>query len=518
MSVAEVRYVLHADVEVVAVPDEDEVLVARRGSRTPPQLLSHEAMALLECFREPATLVEAVLAYCRLTGAEPMATLDEAFGVLVALTRSDVLVADGTAPADALRERHAIGERVGPATITARVRVLRDSEIWRGVLDDGSPVVVKVVDDEQHGPGLVRRELAALDALQGAVAPRVVWRCESPTGGTIVLEEIDGESADLAALTADDAQRRLIALAVVDAYVVLHERRVLHGDIHPGNVLVQPDGRAVLIDFGLASVAGDPAPRTVGGEYVDPVAAAALRVDAAPPQVDAEAEQFAIAAMVYRLLTGAPPLDLACERPEALRLIAEERPRPFVGVGAAPWPSVERVLRRAMATEPSRRYASVATFRAALARATSTPRPALEAPRSDLLAAIDVLDVDGSAWASADDDRAAHVAWLLGRVATLTGDQRAFDLAHVWSARCGHRLPPTPGIRTPLGRAHRALATYARSGRPSSRRAAVLAAEALGVTPAADEPVDVLTGGWAGALLSLEAAHPATATRPGDPR
>ncbi|GEK20186.1 protein kinase domain-containing protein [Cellulomonas xylanilytica] len=509
MTATEVRYLLHPDVETVPLADQDEVLVARRGSRVPPQLVSGDAMALLNRFREPSTLVEAVLAYSADVGADPMATLDEAFGVLVALTRTDVLVADGTAPAQTLEDRHRVGEAVGPATITGRIRVLRDSEIWRGVLADGARVVVKVVDDPVHGPGLVSRELAALNRLDGHAAPRLVWHHRTATGGTLVLDEVDGDPADLATLVVDADGRRRIASAVLDAYVDLHGRGVLHGDVHPGNVLVGPDGAVTLVDFGLAGSASAPPPRAGGGEYLDPAAAAALRAGTPPPALDATAEQYAVAAVVYRLLTGEAPHDLACERDEALRRIVQERPRPFVTVGATPWPAGERVLRRALSADPGRRYRSVRALRDAFVGAAVVPSPN-PPDLGDVLAA---LDVTGSVWATADDARATHVAWFAARVATLTGDPLAHDLALVWASRCGHVSPPAPHPHSPLARAHRALATYARTGRPAPLRVARDIAVRLSTGGA--EPVDVLTGGWAGLLLALECDRPALALAPG---
>ncbi len=510
----DVRYVVHADVETVPMDDHDEVLVARRGSRVPPQLLSGDAMALLEHFRRPVTLVEAILAYSALTGADPTAVLEESFGVLVALTHSDVLVADGTAPARALQDRHHVGERVGPARLTACLRVLRDSEIWRAELADGTRVVVKVVDDETHGPGLVTRELAALHRLRGSVAPRLVWHRRSPTGGTLVLDEVDGDPADLVVLGADDDERARVAAAVLDAYADLHAHGVLHGDVHPGNILVAPDGRVSLVDFGLAGTATQPPPRPGGGEYLDPQSAVALRAGVPQPPLDEAAEQYALAAVVFRLLTDQTPLDLACERDEALRRLAQDRPRPFVAVAAASWPSVERVLRRALATDPRRRYRSVAALRDAFARATHV-RPS--STPADLGARLADLDVTGTAWATADDERAAHVAWFLQRVATLTGDPLAFDLAQVWSVRCGHALPPTPDAGDPVGRAHHALATHARTGRPAALRTAREVAERLRDEGGAAGPVDVLVGGWAGLLLALECERPALAVAPGTP-
>ena len=117
-------------------------------------------------------------------------------------------------------------------------------------------------------------------------------------------------------------------------------------------------------------------------------------------------------------------------------------------------------------------------------------------------------------WATADDARAAHVAWFAARVATLTGDPFAYDLALVWASRCRHVLPPAPHPRSPLGRAHRALAAHARTGRPALLQVARDIAAQLRSRPRA-EPVDVLTGGWAGLLLALECDRPGLAVAPG---
>jgi len=513
VSVDQLRYVLHPDVEQVPMDSPGEVLVARRGSRVPPQLLSGDATALLACFREPATLVDAVLAYSSAAGVDPMATLDEAFGVLVALTRSDVLVVADGATSDALQARHQVDDVVGPVRLTEPVRVLTDSEVWRAVLPGGARAVVKVVADEGHGAGLVARELAALERVSGIVAPRLLWAEPTPAGGTLVLDEVDGDPADLAALAADDAGRDHLAARVVDAYAHLHALGVLHGDVHPGNVLVDADGRVTLIDFGLAVVDGAAAPRTAGGEYLDPQAADALRRDGAAAPLDAAAEQYSVAVLVFTLLAGAPPLDLECERLEALRLIATGRPRPFVALRAQPRPAVERVLRRALAVDPSRRYGSMRTFRDALTVALDVP-PVPPPPVPDVTALVMGLDTDGATWAAADDDRAAHVAWLLERVATLTGDALAHDLALLWSARCGHAALPAPPPGTPVARAHHALARHTRTGRAGALADARRLADELGSASPGD-PVDVLTGGWAGTLLRLECAAPAHARAPG---
>ena len=63
------------------------------------------------------------------------------------------------------------------------------------------------------------------------------------------------------------------------------------------------------------------------------------------------------------------------------------------------------------------------------------------------------------------------------------------------------------------GQAHQSLATHARTGRPSSLAAARDIAALLGSD--LTQPVDVLTGGWAALLLSLECDRPGLAVAPG---
>lgn len=534
MITTELRYVLPTDVDQV-IMDDDEVLLTRRGSRIPPQLVSADAMALLEQFRAPTTLTEAVLRYCASTGADPLTTLDDAFGVLVALTRSDVLVADGTDAATGLSDRHRVGERVGPATITARTRVLRDSEIWRGRQDDETPVVVKIIDQPVVGPGLLKREVAALDRLQGHGVPRLVWHERSPTGGALVITEIDGDPADLAALIMDDDQRRRLALAVLDAYVVLHDHDVLHGDVHPGNLLVATDACGVpvvtLIDFGLASLPGlAPPPRASGGEQLDPQAAAAALADTGLPVLDAATEQYAVAALLFRLLTGTTYLDLQRERTGALTMITSEPPRRFVTVDATPWSAGEHLLRRALAKEPQRRFGSVCELRDAFAAALELGAAPELGPRDhrdiddQLGVAVRALDVTGTRWGLVDPGEAAHVTWFLRRVALLTGNVAAHDLAAVWSFH--PQVDPDradgglarPGPRLAVTLAHRALADYVRTGRGRSLRVAQGYADRLRSTgpPLADTRVDVRDGPWAGLLLALEIRRPALARVPGE--
>ena len=531
MTVVDVRYVLPTDTEVVSLPDHGEVLLARRGSRVTPQLLSADSMRLLEQFRSPSTLTEAILGYCSATGSDPMATLDEAFAVLVALTHADLLVPEGSDCAASIEDRQRVGEVVGPATITARLRTLRDSEVWRGELCDGTAVVVKIVDEAGLGPDLFAREVAALcrlSPLAGTDVPRLVWHEASPTGGTLVLTEVAGDPVDLAVADRDDETRRAVAIAVLDAYAAVHERGVLHGDVHAGNVLLRPDGTVTLIDFGLAQVieagpASAPAPRAGGGEGLDPGCARALLHGRGLPALDAASEQYAIATLAHRVLTSTSYLDLACEREEALRRITADTPRRFAAVGVVPWPSGERVLHRALAKSPAARFTSTTALRDALVAATRVERAAHggaadeattdATAATELARAVGSLDVDGEVWQGAGPDEAAHAAWFLQRVAHLTGDVTAHDLAALWTIRADGSAPPRPRDDEGVTRVHLELDAYCRTGLDVHLRRAQAVATRLATAPVWS--VDVRRGRWAGVLASLECRHPADAILPG---
>ncbi len=497
-----------------------DALAARRGSRQPPRLLSADTLALLETFRTPRSLVDAIVEHARITGADPVTVLDESFGVLVALSQDGLLVPADTAADATLTSRLQAGERVGPAVVDRLVRLLRDTEIWQGHLADepGRPVAVKLIDDPVLGETLCAAEALALQELRGRSAPRLHAALPRAHGGVLVSAWKDGVPADLVAR--DPGGRRLLARQVLAAYADLHAARVLHGDVHAGNVVVAPDGTVTLIDFGLASVAGGPRPpRPNGGEQLEPEAAATLLADpdAALPALTFAAEQYAVAVLVYRILTGEPMLDLETERAEALRRIRDVPPARFVSVGAPAWPAAERVLRRAMAKDPARRFRDLGTMLAAFDRALQRPAADASTPRmtEPLRTAVASFDVGGRWWpgAAATGGSPTEIAQFLHRVAVLTGDADSAALAAVWVARADGTGPHAPGPRHPVARMHRSLARYRRTGRAAALVAAHRARGELAALPDPGRP-SVTSGELAVLLAELECADPWQARPP----
>jgi len=101
-----------------------------------------------------------------------------------------------------------------------------------------------------------------------------------------------------------------IVTAVAEALDYAHLHKLLHRDVKPANILIaQPDShdrRILLADFGIAGLVGESTGLTATNMTVGTVAYAA------PEQLmgndlDGRADQYALAASAYQLLTGAPP-------------------------------------------------------------------------------------------------------------------------------------------------------------------------------------------------------------------
>ncbi len=140
----------------------------------------------------------------------------------------------------------------------------------------------------------------------------------------------------------------------------LHRHRppVVHGDVKPANVIVTPDGKAVLVDFGISH-------RQSAEDEVSPRSALVGTAGYAAPEVASgqalspAADVFSLAATAFALLTGGPP------RPGA-------RPA-WTGIDAERARLVEYALRRGLAIDPARRPATASALIDALRGQLRTP-------------------------------------------------------------------------------------------------------------------------------------------------
>ncbi len=148
---------------------------------------------------------------------------------------------------------------------------------------------------------------------------------------SIAPAEDDPDTRPLPDASSPDTRRALGWLGqVCETLTYLHGEGWIHRDLKPDNIMIRPDGRALLLDFGLAS-------RSDGRLGRDAIRDAGLRMGTlsyiAPEQiegqlVDARADLYSIGCILYEILTGRPPF----EADSALALMMKHAASPHVEV------------------------------------------------------------------------------------------------------------------------------------------------------------------------------------------
>ncbi len=146
------------------------------------------------------------------------------------------------------------------------------------------------------------------------------------------------------------------------ALAYCHARGVLHRDVKPHNVIVQRDGQAVLVDFGLVKLwdPDDPGTRTAIRAMGTPEYAPPEQYDAHIGHTDPRSDIYSLGATLYHALSGHVP-PTATQRvvnPDALAPLGELNPEVS--------PGLEQAVMRALALQPARRYGGAEEMRAGL--------------------------------------------------------------------------------------------------------------------------------------------------------
>jgi eukaryotic-like serine/threonine-protein kinase len=224
-----------------------------------------------------------------------------------------------------------------------------------------------------------RREAQIVSSLRHPHIVQVVDFDESPDGRPyLVMELIEGE--ELAARVEREGALPLPAVvAIVNqmaaALQTAHDLGVIHRDLKPENILLMRVGQgaqpefAKLVDFGVSKVKSDVTrltqKRTMLGtpHYMSPEQALAQ-------EVDERADQFALAAITYELLSG--ELAFAGDTvPAVVFQVAHGEPPRLEQPGGWISPEVDRVLKRALAKQASDRFVTVTEFASAFERAAN---------------------------------------------------------------------------------------------------------------------------------------------------
>ena len=178
--------------------------------------------------------------------------------------------------------------------------------------------------------------------LNGADAPRLLRSGAAAGIPWLLLEWCEGVPIRVAAATlrhSSDGAAGLLALCrrVAQAYARLHANGVVHGDVHPGNLIVLPSGAVRIVDFGAARGPGLAEPSRGGvPAYSAPDHARAILAGGVLGPATESSDQYGLASVLYELFTGHGYLDFALDEDKMLRQIAEDPPLPFTRVAGRP--------------------------------------------------------------------------------------------------------------------------------------------------------------------------------------
>lgn len=240
------------------------------------------------------------------------------------------------------------------------------------------PLVMKIPrlapGDPASGLASHEAERAILAALSGPHVPRLVAAGELTERPYLVLEEVRGTSleahAGRAPLPAQEVAR--LGAATARALEAVHAQRVLHLDVKPENVILRQDGRAVLIDFGLARHAD--LPDLVAEEVIQPMGSAAY---VSPEQLlgvreDPRSDLFSLGVVLYQLTTGRLPFgNPASSFGLRRRLYRDPIPPRVLAAATPPW--LQELVLWCLEPDAHHRPASAAELAGYLERPDTVP-------------------------------------------------------------------------------------------------------------------------------------------------
>src|SRR5215208_6933052 len=327
-------------------------------------------------------------------------------------------VAEGTV----VDGRYRVLNRIGSGGM-ADVYCAQDSQLGREV---AIKILHRRFSRDREFVERFRREASAAAGLQHPNVVSVFDRGEYDGTYYIAMEYLQGRTLkDVIREEAPLDQQRVIGMAIqiLQAAGFAHRRGVIHRDFKPHNVIVGPDDRLKVTDFGIARAGASEMTETGSimgtAQYLSPEQAQGQRVGTA-------SDLYSIGIMLYEMLAGRVPfggdsavsiaLKHVSEQPQRLREL-----RPDVN------PRLEQAVGRALLKDPAQRYANADEFIAALEQA-----------RAAIASGDNGAPAGTSAWVpppprDTDDERGPRWPWILLAV-LLLGLVLAALLWQPWSA------------------------------------------------------------------------------------
>jgi serine/threonine-protein kinase len=262
------------------------------------------------------------------------------------------------------------------------------AEVWEATdTTRHHEVAVKVLHPHlADDPGFQHRFRREGVAAARLVHPNIVAVHDVVSDGgldAIVMEMVRGQTLR----TFLDRRGRLDPVEVVligdevgAALTCAHRAGLVHRDIKPANVLLADDGRLLVTDFGIAKLLDDPDLTTTSTLLGTVKYLAPEQVEGRG--VDARTDVYALGAVLYECLTGAPPFGGDSPATVALARLTQVPDPPTTKVAGVA-PELDAAIVRALARHPDDRFASADDLRRALRGEPARPDDHTVVPRGE---------------------------------------------------------------------------------------------------------------------------------------
>ncbi len=389
MNLEEELYVLPEDVTIFSVSDlnpdikeqlstdsTNDFILSRKGSRTTSFILGRESEVFFNYFLKPITIIDAVINYGRDHDFDPRKTLEVVYPLIQRLKNAGILVTANSVHNSKIEYSYSVSEFIANYQILETIQVLNDIEVYHVRLTDGSEGALKISrqGSEKMVRNSFRSESRILKLINGPPAPLLLDFNEWEKRPYLLLEWYNGITVyelarKLREPLTNRSARQLVNLAIIilESFSKLHQKGIVHGDIHPKNILVTKDISSLrIIDFGQSctnqSKLSNPKRRVGLGYYYEPECAQAIINHVTPPKPTKSGEQYALAVLLYHLFTGKHYLNFRLERDIFLQQIINDKMISFKEQGLQSWPDIESILSRALSKKKSDRFKSLQHF------------------------------------------------------------------------------------------------------------------------------------------------------------
>lgn len=197
---------------------------------------------------------------------------------------------------------------------------------------------------------------------------RVIDYEERPDMLAIILEFLEGEDMNVrikrqGAMTLPETRKAF--LQVLEAFEYAHSKSIVHRDVKPSNIFLEPSGVVKILDFGIAKLVGGTDEMTVTGAQIGtPVYMSPEQVNS-DKSLDHRSDIYSLGVTLFYMLNGRPPYDASTASNFQIFTKIVYEPLPSLDQ----YPFIDTVIKQATHKDPASRFQSCAAFREAFEEA-----------------------------------------------------------------------------------------------------------------------------------------------------